>query len=88
MPDKNNPIRYLDTTSSDPKVIQATGEVKVKLVVIWVVAGLILLLILGTFIYPCVKSDTSFKDVWSFTGPVISAAIVALVGYVANNKQK
>jgi hypothetical protein len=78
--------KYLDV-KSDPKVIMAEGEVKLREKVFYFVGVLVVLLLLVTFVYPLVNKDASYKDLWAITGPLISGSVVALVGVVAGKNK-
>ena len=72
-------------TSTTTGMIQAHGEVKTRIGVLWLIGVVCSLLILGGFAVIFVRPELT-KDVWVIIGPIISAAISGTVSFLAGQR--
>jgi hypothetical protein len=66
--------------------INAEGDIKIKLVVLWFVGGISTILALSGCIFSiCYPSNS--KDFWVIIGPIVSSLLSATIGYIFGQKK-
>ena len=80
----NQPIKYTPG-SLTPKQIEAHGNFQTRIAVIWAVSVICGLLAFGGIIFSCLYPDKS-KDIWVIVGPIISAGITGMIGFLAGER--
>ena len=71
--------------SWNPKQIEAHGNFQFRLAVVWAVSVICGLLALGGIVYSCLYPDKS-KDIWVIVGPIISAGVTGMIGFLAGER--
>ena len=72
-------------TGTTTAMINAHGDVKTRIGVLWLIGVVCSLLILGGFVVIFVRPEST-KDVWVIIGPIISAAISGTVSFLAGQR--
>ena len=68
-------------------LITAKGNIAIRLTSI-IIAGLIVLCLLGVGSYAFFTNPAQSKDLWLIIGPIISGAVSGLVGYEIGRKSR
>jgi hypothetical protein len=72
--------------SKTPDVIHAEGDVWTRLAVVIFVTIIVSILALGGII-AWLKDPTTAKDLWVIIGPIISGAVLGVIGFIAGERR-
>ncbi len=72
--------------SFTPRQITAAGDIRVQVTIIWIVGIIVAILAIGAIVFTFYNPGES-KNLWVIVGPIISATITGVLGFLAGKRQ-